>query len=278
MAKYTKGMKNEDYWRARAEELLTESFRNAETVERYINGKYLKALRDTTKAYNDMMEPFVVEGVLDANKLNQARLFNLAFSEKYRRLEKQIELFCHEVSQLEQERILKHLERTYKNVYVKTYETFKGTSPGLELLNKEAVKIAVKTPWTKDGREFSDRIWANRDALQANLRRDISEGVLRGESLDKTARKLNKTFSSGASNCNRIVRTETNAIYSKAAKKSYTDAGANKVEILAALDKRTSKICEEKNGTIVEVATARIGVELPPFHPNCRTTFVAVIE
>lgn len=278
MSQYKPNMPNQQYWQARAEELLTESFRNAETVEKYLTGLYRNALIKVSDDYTALVKPFMKNGELDIEALNQARSFDKQFAEKYRRLEKQIQLLSEGINAKEEKEILKHLERVYKNTYIETYKDFMGKAPGVEVLNKQAVAQAVKTPWTKDGREFSDRVWQNKEKLQGNLRRLLSDAILRGESPQKTLLKLNEIMGAGASNCQRIIRTETNAIYSKAAKDSYAKVGVKQVEILAALDARTSEICHEKDGDIIELDAANVGRELPPFHPNCRSTFCAYIK
>lgn len=271
-------MKNTAYWEARSEELLTDSFKKAETVEKYLTGLYRNSLLKVSKDYNDLIKPFIVNGEIDIEKLNQAKLYDKKFAERFRRLESQLSIFTNNISEQEQRKILSLLEKTYEDNFIKTFKDFTGKVPGVEVLNKTAINAAVKTPWTKDGKEFSDRIWANRDKLNANLRRLLSNAIANGESPKKTLQKLNEIMGAGASNCQRIIRTETNAIYSKAAKDSYAAVGVERVEILAALDSRTSEICHEKNGEIVALAGAQVGRDLPPFHPNCRSTFCAYIE
>ena len=279
MKKYSPGMPSNEYWALRAEELLTESFKEAETAEKYLVGVYRKSLIKVSNDYTDLVKPFLnKDGELEIDKINQARQFDLKFAERYRRLEKQIELLTKNISDKEEKEILKLLEKVYNNTFIETYKDFYGKKPGVEVLNKEAVRQAVNTPWTKDGREFTDRIWSNKNTLQANLRRLLSDAILNGESPRKTLIKLNERFGAGASNCQRLIRTETNAIYNKAAKESYKKCGVERVQILAALDARTSEVCEENNKKIVSLADAKVGVELPPFHPNCRSTFYAYLE
>jgi SPP1 gp7 family putative phage head morphogenesis protein len=49
-------------------------------------------------------------------------------------------------------------------------------------------------------------------------------------------------------------------------------------QILAAVDCRTSDICEEMNGKVFDFGTEQVGVNYPPFHPNCRTTIIPVLK
>lgn len=47
---------------------------------------------------------------------------------------------------------------------------------------------------------------------------------------------------------------------------------------LATLDPRTSEVCRDLDGQEFEAAQARPNVNLPPMHPNCRSTTVSVID
>ena len=47
---------------------------------------------------------------------------------------------------------------------------------------------------------------------------------------------------------------------------------------MATFDLKTSKICQNKDQKIVDLKGATIGIDLPPFHPHCRTVFVAIFD
>jgi SPP1 gp7 family putative phage head morphogenesis protein len=55
-------------------------------------------------------------------------------------------------------------------------------------------------------------------------------------------------------------------------------AGVKEYEILAVQDRRTSKVCKEQDGKIYKFNKMEVGVNYPPFHPNCRTTIIPVLE
>ena len=54
--------------------------------------------------------------------------------------------------------------------------------------------------------------------------------------------------------------------------------GIEQYQILAILDDRTSDICQEMDGTIVPLNEKEVGINYPPFHPNCRTTTIPYFE
>ncbi len=54
--------------------------------------------------------------------------------------------------------------------------------------------------------------------------------------------------------------------------------GISQYQILATLDSRTSWICQDMDGVIIPLSEKEVGVNYPPFHPNCRTTTIPYFE
>ena len=48
--------------------------------------------------------------------------------------------------------------------------------------------------------------------------------------------------------------------------------------ILATLDRRTCEICGSQDTNHYKIKYAKIGVKMPPFHPNCRCTTTVYFE
>ena len=79
-------------------------------------------------------------------------------------------------------------------------------------------------------------------------------------------------------NCVRLMRTEVNYINNKASIQAYKEKGIKQYIFVAVLDLRTSKICSEKDGEIINIDDLVVGVNCPPLHPNCRSTVIPYIE
>lgn len=71
-----------------------------------------------------------------------------------------------------------------------------------------------------------------------------------------------------------IIRTVTQKVMSDTRINLYDDYGVEKYRIVATLDTRTSLICQEEDGKEYIVGRG----PTPPFHPNCRTSIIAVIS
>ena len=70
------------------------------------------------------------------------------------------------------------------------------------------------------------------------------------------------------------MRTETNYFHNSAEIESYQSMGFEYFEFLATLDSRTSDMCAEMDGKRFKVSEGVPGYNIPPLHPNCRSTIV----
>ena len=136
----------------------------------------------------------------------------------------------------------------------------------------------LRSVWCADGKHWSERVWGNMAKLQDSIEQGLIDCVVTGQSKDKLVKQLQKQFGVGFNQADRIVRTELSYIQNQAAADRYIAAGFDRYRILATLDARTSEICEEQNKKVYEFAKMEVGVNFPPFHPNCRTTIVPVIK
>lgn len=93
-----------------------------------------------------------------------------------------------------------------------------------------------------------------------------------------TLNGFKKTFDKQFNKIARIIKTESNMVLSKANLKMFKFIGVKKYEIVAVLDNRTSDICRSMNGRVFNIDDYEIGVTANPFHPNCRSTTVAIEE
>lgn len=99
-----------------------------------------------------------------------------------------------------------------------------------------------------------------------------------GKSNRKIAQVITDRFAVNFRQAERLVRTETSYVCNQAEMQSYKDGGIEEYEYLTAEDSRTCKLCARMNGQRFKVTEAEVGVNMPPLHPWCRCTTVAVVE
>lgn len=174
-----------------------------------------------------------------------------------------------------------YLKNIYKDQYNRTaFQIAKGTGVGTNIysLNDKLVNTVIKKPWAPDGKNFSDRIWEDKDKLINTLHTEMTQAFIRGDSLEKLADKIAEKMKVSKANASRLVYTESAAYSSKARLKSFQDLGIEKYEIVATLDNRTSEICQEMDGKVFDLKDYEIGVTANPFHVRCRTTTAPYFE
>lgn len=167
------------------------------------------------------------------------------------------------------------LKDIVSNGYTQTAFTIqKGLGFGWDItaLNEKKLETLLSKPWTTDGRTFSDRIWIKKNELVGNVQKELTQGLLRGDSSQKITDAIQKKFNVSRYQAGRLVHTETTYFNAVSTKQSYQDLGVEKVEILETLDSHTCEICQPLDGTVIPLSQYEPGVTVPPFHPNCRGT------
>ena len=157
-----------------------------------------------------------------------------------------------------------------------TVTTDKGITDSFHAINERAVKQIVNRNWS--GESFSDRIWAHTDYLAKTVKDVMLKGELSGQSVNDMAAQIKNRFDVAAYQARRLVRTEINYVQNQATLDEFKDAGVDRYEYAAFIDDRTSEICHDLNGHIFYVKSAKVGVNYPPMHPNCRSGVYPVVE
>ena len=167
------------------------------------------------------------------------------------------------------------LKNTYLNGYGQTAFTLQtGLGIGFDIagLNGRAIQVLLNKPWTTDGRNFSERIWGNKQVLIGELHKQLTQNLMTGGDLNKLIDSMSQKFNTSRSNAARLVYTEHAYAVSVASGESYRATGVEKVTFIATLDERTSEICQSMDGTIIDMKDYQPGVTVPPLHPYCRST------
>ncbi len=150
----------------------------------------------------------------------------------------------------------------------------KGIGLGWDItaLNQKKLETLLSKPWTTDGRTFSDRIWSKKKELVGSVQKELTQGLLRGDSPQKITNAIKNRFNVSRYQAGRLVHTETTYFNAISTKQAYQDLGVEKIEILETLDSHTCEICQPLDGMVIPLAQYEPGVTVPPFHPNCRGT------
>lgn len=140
----------------------------------------------------------------------------------------------------------------------------------------EYIREVVLKPWCEDKLTFLDRIKKNTEKMDSQLRQVILQGIRRGWSVQQMAEELRKVTGMAAYKAQRLIRTETMAVYSKVTKEIYLENGIEYIEIIG--DAACGGICLDYVGEYLPLAEAEVGIDLPPYHPNCACSFCSYMD
>lgn len=173
------------------------------------------------------------------------------------------------------------LHKSYGDQYYHTaFEIAKGTGLGSNMaqIDSRTIDTLIKKPWAQDGKNFSDRIWTNKDKLVNNLHTELTQSIIRGADPKQAIGNLAKTMEVSKAQAGRLIMTESAAVSAAAQKECFKDLDVERYEILATLDSHTSDICQEMDGKVFEMKDYEVGTTAPPFHPNCRSTTIPYFD
>lgn len=137
-------------------------------------------------------------------------------------------------------------------------------------VDKEKIQNLLNENWSGGG-NFSELIWKDREKLVKALDDIVMKGLATGDNYDKMSDKLAKRMDTSKSNAKRLIMTESARMENEGLLSYYERIGAKQLIFVATLDMKTSEICRAMDGTIIDIENAKIGLNVPPLHPYCRS-------
>lgn len=162
----------------------------------------------------------------------------------------------------------KFLEKIFTNSNYKAQ--FDNNEEAFAKVDKDKIQNLLKENWSGGG-NFSELIWKDREKLVKALDDIVVKGLAVGDNYDKMSDKLAKRMDTSKSNAKRLIRTESARMENEGLLSYYQRIGAKQLIFVATLDMKTSEICRAMDGQIIPIEEARIGLNVPPLHPYCRS-------
>lgn len=306
-------MKNKDYWQERAINSLLEAERSVLDYENKLKDAYTIALREIQKEVGSFFDRYARQNKIpyaEARKrltANEKKSFEIQLKEWYRvanelglsreysqyikdmtaklyitRLESLQASIRYQIEQISTKRYSGITQLMSENFIYAYYANYFTVASGLEAsvsfssVDANGVEVAVRAK--RDGYHFSQSIWRDRDALIKKLDVLLPQSFSRGLGSKQIADQLAKEMNVEKNKAMRLVRTEVNYIANQASMRVYKAANLQKYEYLATLDMRTSEMCRDMDGEVILVSQAKVGINFPPLHPNCRSTTIPYFE
>lgn len=306
---------NADYWRQRAEAVAEEAHKNADKAVKDAQGYFREAEISTRRQIESWYARFAAENQislseahkrLDARELEEfkwtvdqyikaaqngdlskewiQKLKNASVRVHIDRLEAvllSIEAELERCYGQYADRTEEHLKDVITEGYTRTcFDTQKGVGAGWDIAGIDSAKVdsMIRKPWTTDSKTFRDRVWQDKDQLVNYVHKDLTQAILRGDSLRNMTDRMSERLQVPKHKAARLIHTETTYFNAQAAKESYKALDVEEVQIIGTLDNLTCPECGGMDHQVVPVNRMEPGVSVPPFHPNCRCTTAPVDE
>ena len=287
------------YWQKRAVQRVDKSEQTSAKYMRQLRKIYADARRQTVKelqkiyaAYYSKDEGFdmqalrsiVPRGELKAFLDEMKRLdLKTGLPDNYnarvtrlRLINEQLAAEAHKLAPQEQNINTEAFKQVYADSYYRAgFDVAQGigsTPVGFTGLDYQTLDQVLNARF--EGKNFSSRIWTNTDILANKLKGELAVAIANGQGIQKTAREFRNRYDTNQYYAERLIRTETNHFHNEGELEAYKQMGFEYYQFLATLDSRTSEICQEMDGKKFKVSEGIPGDNVPPLHPNCRSTIV----
>ena len=236
-------------------------------------------LKDFKTNLNELIE-YAKNHQFDSDFIKQKRLLNL--KTKISRLEElntNIEFEMHKLSNINAEQVKKSMYDIYDDTYMKTIynvDTATGIATSFTMPNTKAVTRLLDK--SIDINNYTVGLYKSPNKLINILETRIPQGMILGYNPQKVAKLASNALDTDYNSTVRLVRTEYNYAMNQATKDGYKECGIEQYQILATLDERTCYDCGNFDLKLFRVGKETVGVNYPPFHPNCRCTTIPYFE
>ena len=180
---------------------------------------------------------------------------------------------------------LDSVDAVMKNIYLggyyrTAYELQHGFRIGWNIaaLDQRKIEKVIHRPWAVDGKNFSERIWSNKQKLISEVHKELTQNIMLGQDPQKAIDAIARKMNTSKHNAGRLVMTEEAYFSSAAQKDCFNDLNVEQYEIVATLDSHTSEICQSLDGQVFPMKDYEPGITAPPFHVYCRSTTVPYFE
>lgn len=241
-------------------------------ARKWLTGKDLKEFKWSVEEYIAYGEEHAISGRWAKELENASAKYHISRLEA---LKIQTQQALERLFTSQNKTITDTLNDVFRTGYYRTaFELQKGFEIGFDIVridNDYLAKVLAK-PWAVDGKNFSDRIWDNKEKLINELHTELSRNIITGADPQKAIDAISHKLDVSKANAGRLVMTEEAYFSSLAQKECFEDLDVEEYEIVATLDNRTSEICQEMDGQHFPMKDFEAGVTAPPFHVNCRST------
>jgi SPP1 gp7 family putative phage head morphogenesis protein len=217
-------------------------------LERELIAKYKETNRELKLMFADLYRKYETGGKLTFVEMQKY--------DRLKAIQKDVTATINELYQKERSYLNTGLKDIYENGYYRTaYAIEKDLQAKLSysLLNVDKIKAAIQNPIS--GLTLNETLSKNRINIIGKINQEIVQGLVRGESYGKMAKRITETLGGDAGKAIRVAQTEAHRIHVQATMESAEQAEAAGVNMMktwvATLDDRTRDAHRDLDGQTI---------------------------
>lgn len=290
--------RSQEYWEDRFDKVQSNIFKESDKsfvkINKLFSGTYKEmdaVINETYNKYGKVVEAPIFTTLPDGNRVISGTEKTLALDDKTMavkltkgtrmdKLNNDLRQILLSLSADQKQIMMDTLSFTAQESYYQTmYEIQKGYGVGksFNILTKQQVQSLIRNP--VNGADFVERIGINNDKLAQEVNQIMKAGITQRIPNKEMARRLADKMKISNNVAITLINTEITNSSNQATLFGYQESGIVKqYQFLATLDDRTSDTCQDLDQEVFDLDKAVTGLNMPPMHPNCRSTTIAYFD
>lgn len=158
--------------------------------------------------------------------------------------------------------------------YINCFNLALGMDFTLKKINSKALDRIVKN--TVKGKNYSDRLWSNKNDLSKILQKEIKDFLEGKTSINEISKVVKDRFNQNSFNTRRLITNETARVQSEVNEEWSKDYGVEYQLFMATLDQKTSDICRALDGNVYDINDSNKPIPPTGTHIGCRSCLVSI--
>lgn len=158
--------------------------------------------------------------------------------------------------------------------YMNCFNLALGMDFTLKKINSKALDRIIKD--TVQGKNYSDRLWSNKNDLSKILQKEIKDFLEGKTSINEISKVVKNRFNQNSFNTQRLINNETARVQSEVNEEWANDYGVEYQLFMATLDQKTSDICRALDGNVYDINDNNKPIPPTGTHVGCRSCLVSI--
>lgn len=241
-----------------------------------LSDKEIKKLFALHKEQRDKLLQSIASIILEYKVTNE--FMNLSNEEKKilnEKLGNEINESFKEQNKIEKQEMDSLLKKIAEDkFYMNCFNLALGIDFTLKKIDSKALDRIIKD--TVEGKNYSDRLWRNKNDLSKLLRKEIKEFLEGKTSINEISKIVKDRFNQNSFNSKRLINNETARVQSEVNEQWAKDYDIGYQLFMATLDQKTSEICRRLDGNVYAIDDKNKPIPPTGTHVCCRSCLISI--